>query len=71
MVAFKFVLNNIGCFNKNIQEILNGKYVKAWTDEIYSMLRFGCSPDDYFRYEFYRKSNFEKTNLLHIGEVRK
>lgn len=57
-------------FNKNVQEILNGKYVKAWADEIYSMFRFGCSPDDYFRCEFYRKSNFEKTKLLHTREVR-
>ena len=28
------------------------------------MFRFGCSPDDYFRYEFYRKSNFEKNKFI-------
>ena len=71
MVAFKFVWENMRRFNKNVQEILNGKYVKAWTDEIYSILRFGCSPDDYFRYEFYRKSNFEKNKFITYRRSKK
>lgn len=28
------------------------------------MIFFGCSPDDYFRYEFYRKSKYEKDKFI-------
>lgn len=64
MVDFEFVRSNVIRFNRNVQEYLNGRYIKAWCDEIYSMFRFGCSPDDYFRYEFYRKSKFEKDKFI-------
>lgn len=40
-------------------------------DEIGALLRFGCSPDDYFRYEFYRKSNYERDKFITYRRSKK
>lgn len=64
MINFEFLRNNIIRFNRNVHDHFNGRYIRAWCDEIYSLIRFGCSPDDYFRYEFYRKSKFERDKFI-------
>ena len=69
MTTLKFVLEIIRRFNNNIIYLTNGKFFFVWIDELYSLIRFGSSPDDYFRYEFYKKSSFEKINLLRTEEV--
>lgn len=64
MVSSKFITENVKRFNKNVQNFYCRKYAVAWLDEIYSYIRFGCSPDDYFRYEFYRKSDYERDQFI-------
>ena len=41
-----------------------GQTFRSWISEIYCFIRYGCSPDDYFRYEFYRKSGFERDRFI-------
>lgn len=71
MIIFKFVKDNIDRFNRNVYKFLDGKYIKAWLDEICAMICFGCSPDDYFRYEFYRKSNYERDKFITYRRSKK
>lgn len=71
MLSFCFIRDNIKRFNKYTREFLDGHYVKAWADEIYCMIRFGCSPDDYFRYEFYKKSSLEKNEFITYRRSKK
>ena len=49
----QFIKNNIIRFSRNSDRFI-GKRLVPWIDEIYSFIRFGCSPDDYFRDEFYK-----------------
>lgn len=67
----KFINDNIQRFNKNTAEFLNGRYLYAWICEIYCALRFGCSPDDFFRYKFYEKSNFERNKFITYRRSKK
>lgn len=71
MVTSKFIRDNISHFNSNIYRFYDGKYISAWLDEIGALLRFGCSPDDYFRYEFYRKSNYERDKFITYRRSKK
>lgn len=60
-----FLAENIRRFEKNSKNHFDGldRY-KAWISEFYCLLRHGCSPDDYFRYEFYRKSDYERSKFI-------
>lgn len=64
MLSLKFLIENIKRFNKNTKCLIGGNYFRVWIDELYSLIRFGSSLDDYFRYEFYRKSSFEKNKFI-------
>lgn len=63
--------NYIKRFNKNASRLVfaenrlgAAQYIRIWASEIYCFCRFGCSPDDYFRYEFYKKSNYERAKFI-------
>ena len=71
MVTSKFIRDNINRFNSNVYRFYDGRYIRGWLDEIYAMVRFGCSPDDYFRYEFYRKSNYERDKFITYRRSKK
>lgn len=61
---FQFLIDNYHRFNDHVKQFAGGRYFSCWKDEIYCALRFGCSPDDYFRYEFYKKSDFERDKFI-------
>ena len=51
-------------FNSNTRRFFHGHYVRAWADEIFSLLVFGASPNDYYRYQFYKKSLYERNQFI-------
>ena len=61
---FQFLIDNYHRFNDHVKQFAGGRYFSCWKDEIYCALRFGCSPDDFFRYEFYKKSDFERDKFI-------
>lgn len=66
-MTIKFLLDNIHRFNIRISRNIGNDirvFITAWISEIYCFIRFGCSPDDYFRYEFFRKSNYERDKFI-------
>jgi len=65
-----FLCDNIYRFNHNVEVHLNRKYCFAWITEVYCFIRFGCSPDDFFRYRFYTKSNHERNKFITYGRSK-
>lgn len=64
-MKIELLRNNYRRFNKKTDKFIGRGYrLKAWSSEIYCFLRYGCSPDDYFRYEFYRKSGYERNKFI-------
>ena len=61
---FKFLKENITRFNVNTKKFYHGRYLRAWISLFYCAIRFGCSFDDYYRYEFYKKSNYERNKFM-------
>lgn len=51
-------------FNSNTKRYFCGKYLHAWLDECFSFLMFGASPDDYYRYQFFKKSFSERNQFI-------
>ncbi|MBZ5202035.1 hypothetical protein HU147_12475 [Planomicrobium chinense] len=60
----KFLTNNISRFNDRVRTYGSSKYIYCWSSFIYNAVRFGSSPDDYFRYEFYKKNNAERKTFI-------
>lgn len=60
----KLIKENIVRFNANIKRFIGKRFVLTWLDEVFSSIIFGASPDDYFRYEFYRKSWHERNKFV-------
>ena len=61
----QFLVDNIKRFSDNTKNhIEKGSRSIAWLSELYCFLRHGCSPDDYFRYEFYKKSDYERSRFI-------
>ena len=50
-------------FNSNAQKF-SVRGIRIYLSEIYCFIRYGCSPDDYFRYQFYRKSSYERNKFI-------
>lgn len=66
-----FLRSNFIRFNKNVKDRFGYGYVKHWLNECYCAVRFGASPDDYFRYEFYKKSNYERDKFITYRRSKK
>ena len=71
MLSRDFIKDNVERFNRNIDRyILSGKtahsyiYIYIWLDELLSLILCGASPDDYFRYQFYRKNWSERRKFV-------
>jgi len=63
----KFYVNSFHRFNGRITHFIGTSpvdYIKTWFSEMYCGFRYGCSFDDYFRYEFYKKSNYERNKFI-------
>lgn len=61
----QFFIDNIRRFSNNTKHhIEKGSRNIVWFDELYCFIRHGCSPDDYFRYEFYKKSDYERDRFI-------
>lgn len=71
MVTSKFIRDNINRFNSNVYRFYDRKYIRAWLDESGVLLLFRCSPDDYFRYEFFRKLNYERNKFIIYRQSKK
>ena len=61
---FQFLKENILRFNANSKRFLPNRMIPPYVDEILSFCFFGASPDDYFRYEFYKKSFHERRKFI-------
>jgi len=59
----KFLKDSIEIFNRRISTCAEGRYIYCWIDMLWCYICFGASPEDYFRYELYRKSNYEKNRF--------
>lgn len=65
MGFIKITFNIIGTFNAKCNKYLpNKNKAVLFLKEAYYATRHGCSPDDFFRYEFYKKSNFERKKFI-------
>lgn len=67
MLSFDFIKENIERFNTNIERHIGKSiyiYIYIWIDEMLSLMLFGASPDDYFRYQFYRKNLIERRKFV-------
>lgn len=72
VIRMKTVLSrHMHLFNENIKRFLSGNYIRAWIDAAFSFAFFGASPDDYFRYEFYRKSLSERRKFITYRKSKK
>ncbi len=58
-------------FNQNTDKFYGGKHVRAWIKQFWCALRFGASFDDFFMYEFYKKSNKERNKFLTYKRSKK
>ncbi len=67
----KFLQENIQRFNRNIKKHAGGRFIYCWFTLIWCALRFGSSFDDYFRYEFYKKNDFERNKFITYYRSRK
>lgn len=70
-MKLSFLVKNIKRFNINVKKFYHGKYLRAWTSFLFCVMRFGCSFDDYFRYEFYKKSNYERDKFITYRRSKK
>lgn len=71
MKKIDFYLDNFRRFNKRFSSLDDHKLLYCWAEEIYCAARFGCSPDDYFRYEFYKKSDSERNKFITYKRSRR
>lgn len=61
----QFLVDNIKRFSDNTKNHIEKENRSiAWLSELYCFFRHGCSPDDYFRYEFYKKSDYERSRFI-------
>ncbi|MCK9265919.1 hypothetical protein M0P98_03420 [bacterium] len=56
-------------FNKKEKVFGKGLCFYFWYDLIWSISRFGCTPDEYLRFEFYKKSHSERDKFLTARRV--
>jgi len=71
MYKIRFLCKCFLQFNKDIKIRGEGRYFYCWLDLVWSWFRFGCSPNCYFKYEFHRKSNWEKNRFLTYGRSKR
>lgn len=68
MLSSGFIKENIKRFHANIDRHIGRNrillHIGAWLDEMLSFVVFGASPDDYFRYQFYRKNWTERRKFV-------
>lgn len=67
----KLLKERFDLFNANTKNFYHGRYFHAWIDELFSLLLFGASPDDYYRYEFYKKTMYERNQFITFLRSRK
>ena len=66
-----FLAENIGRFNERVKTHSDRNYFYSWSSFICNAVRYGCSPDDYFRYEFQKKSHSEKNKFITYRRSKK
>ena len=66
-----FLLENIRRFQINTRKHLPGRFLYAWISFAFCFIIFGCSFDDFFRYKFYEKSNYERNKFVTYRRSRR
>lgn len=66
-----FIKSNFKRFNQRIRTISNSRYISNYFKFFYCAVRHGCSPDDYFRYEFYKKNDSERKKFITYGRSKR
>ena len=51
-------------FIVNAKRFQPDRMMPPYLDLLWCFFRFGCAPDDYYQYEFYRKSNYERNTFV-------
>lgn len=60
----QFLIDNAKRFCRNTKRFYPGHLARAMADEVISFLILGASPDDYYRYAFYKKSWHERNQFI-------
>lgn len=63
-MTIEFLLNKLTVFRINCRRFQPERIIPPYFDFLWSFIRFGCAPDDYYQYEFYKKSNYERNKFL-------
>ena len=69
----EWVKNQVQRFDSRTRKFITGRFrqIMSFPDELICYLLYGCSPDDYFRYEFYRKSGYERNTFITYKRSKK
>ncbi|MBR2323177.1 MAG: hypothetical protein IKA54_06265 [Clostridia bacterium] len=72
MSKINTLLKEISKFNEHHKRLLPNKcIISSYFSELYCAIRFGCSPEDFFRYRFYEKSNYERNKFITYRRSKK
>lgn len=69
-MTLDFITSNIRRFC-NKAKVERGGVLRCLLSELYCFVRYGCSPDDYFCYEFHKKSGFERNKFITYRRCKK
>lgn len=66
---FKNLRNQLNIFNKRYNTLLKGKicYTRALVSWLYCAIRHAASADDFFRYRFIEKSDYQRSKFITYG----
>ncbi|NMA49682.1 MAG: hypothetical protein GX947_07935 [Tissierellia bacterium] len=71
MKKIEFLMENIQRFNKNIKRHADNRFLYCWVSMVWCGLRFGSSFDDFFRYKFHEKNNYERDKFITYRRSKK
>lgn len=71
MGKIDFLLDNIKRFNENIKKYTENRFLYCWSSLIWCGLIFGASFDDFFRYKFFEKNNYERGKFITYRKSKK
>lgn len=60
----ELVKSQIRSFNQETKRINGGRYIRAWADELFCLIRYGSTPSDYYQYEFHKLRGRERDRFV-------
>ncbi len=70
-LSFKLIKKRKVLFDAQFNKFIGKRYFFIWLDVLCSFVLFGSSFEDYFRYEFYKKSWRERNKFITYGKSKK